>query len=162
MRNFDPEDFGYRDYEDRGGDGDDTDNTDGNGDMSDAPVEDSAHREQLPSVDDDVLAALNMERQMNPGETEKELARRLMKENLPQVTMNVINTALHGSNDRIRFDASKYVMERVLGKIGDDTYETSKSPLEELFDDVTAFVNSASASSSTSSASASASDASSD
>ena len=151
MRNFDPEDFGYRDYEDRG-DGDDTSNTNGdNGDtgddMSDAPIESvegQAHREQLPSVDDDVLAALNMERQMNPGETEKELARRLMKENLPQVTMNVINTALHGSNDRIRFDASKYIMERVLGKIGDDTYETSKSPLEELFDDVTAFVNSAS------------------
>ena len=91
---------------------------------------------------DDALEALNIERSVRPDETHEQLSRRLLKENVPMATMSVINLALHGTNERLRLDAAKYVMDRVLGKPGEDVFDKDRSPLEELIDEVTTYVHS--------------------
>jgi hypothetical protein len=86
-------------------------------------------------VPDDALAALNMERQLNPSETEEQLARRLLREALPRSAASIIHMATHSYNERVRLDASKYVVERTMGRIGDN-FEGDVNPWEKLFNDI--------------------------
>jgi hypothetical protein len=79
------------------------------------------------------VESLKMERVLHNGEeTDAQLSRRLMQEASPLIATGIIHTALHGATDRVRLDAQKYVLDRVLGKPGDDAYETVQSPLETL------------------------------
>jgi sensor histidine kinase regulating citrate/malate metabolism len=93
----------------------------------------------MPDADDDswvpedALANLTSERTLNPAETEEQLARRLLKENVPQAVLAIIHTSQHGTSERVRLDASKYIVERVLGKVGDDAYGEI-SPLTKFLD----------------------------
>lgn len=84
-------------------------------------------------VSDDALASLATERQLHEDETEEGTARRLMRENVGVATLSIIHLATHGSNDRLRLDASKYIVERVLGRVGDDAFGDERSPLENMF-----------------------------
>ena len=98
---------------------------------SDDTGADETPRAQADWVPEEAVANLAMERQVHGGdETDEQISRRLLREAAPQITMGVIHTALHGSTDRVRLDAQRYVLDRVLGKVGDDVYESSKSPLE--------------------------------
>ena len=81
-------------------------------------------------VPDEAMKALVAERDVHPDETPEQTARRLLIENLGPVTLGLIHTALHGSTERTRLDAQKYVMERVLGRVGDDAYGAVDSPIE--------------------------------
>lgn len=85
---------------------------------------------------DEALKGLVMERRMHPDETEEQLSRRLLRENAPEAVSVIIHTAIHGSTDRIRLEASKYVVERVLGRVGDDLSEGEKTPIAAFIDDV--------------------------
>lgn len=96
-------------------------------------------RDDRSYVTDDMLAALNTERSVHPEESEEELSRRLMRENLPAVTMGMVHTALHSTNERVRLDASKYITERVLGKVGEDAF-AGTAPVEDLISEVTEYV----------------------
>jgi hypothetical protein len=92
-------------------------------------------RDYHPADDPDWLPqsaidALNTERSVITGETQEQTARRLLRENAPGATLAIIHIALYGSNERLRLDAGKYVLDRVLGRPGDDVGEGSKSPLE--------------------------------
>lgn len=87
-------------------------------------------------VPDEALAALTSERSLSPDETEEQLTRRLFRENAANAALGIIHIAVHGTNERTRLDASKYVVERVLGKVGDDAYDAEKSPLEALMEGV--------------------------
>ncbi len=89
-------------------------------------------------IPEEAVRNLSMERSLNPSETEEELTRRLFRESAPQAAMSIIFLAIHGTNERVRLDADKYVVERVLGKVGDDAYQGDKSPLESLLNDVIA------------------------
>lgn len=87
-------------------------------------------------VPDDALASLVSERAINPDESEEQLTRRLFKENSASAALQIIHVSHHGTNERTRLDASKYIVERVLGKIGDDKFEGEKNPLEALMEGV--------------------------
>ena len=87
-------------------------------------------------VADEALASLVSERQVHPEETEEQLTRRLFRENSANAALGIIHIAVHGANERTRLDASKYVIERVLGKVGDDAFQAEKSPLESLMEGV--------------------------
>lgn len=87
-------------------------------------------------IADEALASLVTEREVHPDETEEQMTRRLFRENAANAALAIIHTAVHGTNERTRLDASKYVVERVLGKVGDDAYDAEKSPLEALMEGV--------------------------
>ena len=86
-------------------------------------------------IPEDALAEIAEERSMPAvdGESLEQYSRRLMQEALPAVTKGLIFTAIHSVNERIRLDAQKYVMERVLGKPGEDTANKGLTSLEQLF-----------------------------
>lgn len=94
-------------------------------------------------IPDEALDALTSERAVHPEEKPEQTARRLLLENLGQVTLGIIHTAIYGSSERIRLDAQKYVMERVLGRIGDDAYGAEVSPIEAFLAEVTAYAKKA-------------------
>lgn len=90
-------------------------------------------------VPDDALSSLVTERTIHPEENDEATARRLLRENVAAVTLGIIHTAIHDPNSRVRLDASKYVVERVLGRVGDDAYGAT-SPVADFISEVTEFV----------------------
>lgn len=87
-------------------------------------------------IPDEALKGLVTEREVHPEESEEMLTRRLFRENSANAALGIIHIAVHGTNERTRLDASKYVVERVLGKVGDDAFDAAKSPLESLMEGV--------------------------
>jgi hypothetical protein len=92
-------------------------------------------------VDDEELSALTMERQVHPDESSEDQARRLLKENVGSAVLGIVHTSQHGSSDRIRLDAQKYIIDRVLGKIGEDINGGGNDPLERFLSGVEAMAN---------------------
>lgn len=84
-----------------------------------------------PEAEQRLDEALRMERVTHSDESEEALTQRLFKENGARVAMGLVNIALKSPNERIRLDASKYVVDRVLGPLGKETYR-AESPLEKL------------------------------
>lgn len=71
--------------------------------------------------DEDLQAAMQMEqtvfgRDLSVGASVS-LAKRLFKENAAAAAQSIIKTAIHGSTEKVRFDAAKYVLERALGPV---------------------------------------------
>jgi len=84
---------------------------------------DQPNQPNKPSKDwdsDEALSNLTMERAVHPTESEEDLARRVFLESLPIAALTIAHAAQHSGNERIRLDAAKYIVERNLGKIGDD------------------------------------------
>lgn len=89
-------------------------------------------------VPDKALEALNMEQGMSE-ETPEELARRLLREGLPLAVSSLVHLSAHSTNERTRLDAAKSVIERNLGKPGDQA--PGKDPLEKMFQEFNAQAN---------------------
>lgn len=87
--------------------------------------------------DEDLQAAMQMEqtvfgRDLSTGASVS-LAKRLFKENAAAAAQSIIKTAIHGSTEKVRFDAAKYVLERALGPVsavGKDEGDGELPPLE--------------------------------
>jgi hypothetical protein len=58
-----------------------------------------------------------------------ELARLHLIEQAPYAAAQIAQLSKHASNERVRLDASKFIVERVLGPAGQPT-QGAKSPLE--------------------------------
>ena len=114
-----------------------------NGDSSD---DERRHANWIPS---DAIASLAAERQVHPEETEEDTARRLLKENVDRAVLGIVHISQHGGSEKIRFDASKYIVERVLGKAGEEV-AAEQNPIEEFLNKIEAAANSGSSSSSSS------------
>ncbi len=84
----------------------------------------------------DFEQALKGEKELHPDEDPETTARRLLRENVGGAVMQIARAATHGATDRIRLEASKYIVERVLGRVGDDSFDGIKSPVESFIDDV--------------------------
>ena len=93
----------------------------------------------VTSADIDMLNAES--RQIKEGETDEELARRIMRANLPSVAMGLAKMALYDTNANVRLRASQYLMDRVLGKPGEDVNVGVQSPLEQLMGEITEVLN---------------------
>jgi hypothetical protein len=85
-----------------------------------------------------------LESQLHPDEDEETTARRLLRENVPTAVTALTHLMTHSQNERVRMDASKYVIDRVLGKIGDDAFGGDESPIVKFLSDVTSYVEAAS------------------
>ena len=73
---------------------------------------------------DEALEAARMEAQVfgkgpnGEGETAEQTLRRLFEENSANAAMNIIRMSNSAGSERVRYDASKYIVERVLGPLG--------------------------------------------
>jgi hypothetical protein len=81
-------------------------------------------------VPDESLAFLVTEAELHPEETPVERAKRLMTENVDSAAATMIWIARNSPSERNRAEASKYIMERVLGKAGD---APATGTLDDLF-----------------------------
>jgi len=98
--------------------------------MSEGPSESSSW---LP---DEALNAMIMERSVHRGEDNKGLSRRLLDENTPVATQSMIWLAIHSQSERIRLDASKYLIDRSLGRIGEEQTASEDSETTKFLESV--------------------------
>jgi hypothetical protein len=64
-------------------------------------------------------------------------AERLLRHALPGATASLVNMALYGTNERLRLDACKEVLNRCLGTVNAiDPLARAKDPLERLMDEL--------------------------
>jgi hypothetical protein len=90
--------------------------------------------EEIPAdiwVPDRALQSIEMERQFDETLSDTALAQKILKQNLPLVAVGITHTAKYASDQRLRFQAQTYVMDRVLGKVGTSVVNDD-SPLDEL------------------------------
>jgi hypothetical protein len=92
--------------------------------------EDVPHTLSSSWIPEDALRSLVTEKTLNPDESEEQTARRLLRENLPAAVLGIVHTSIHGESSRIRLDAQKYMVERVLGRVGDDAFGDDVSPVD--------------------------------
>jgi hypothetical protein len=99
-------------------------------------------RDDADWVDDKALEAARMESQVfgtgpnGEGETKPATLRRLFDENSTGAAMTIINLSKAASSERIRLDASKYIVERVLGPLGSAGNEGAPGSLEHTLDQI--------------------------
>lgn len=91
-------------------------------------------------VTEDAVNSMVTEKTMNPEESDEDTARRLLRENAGMAVLGIVHTAQYGASDRIRLEAQKYIVERVLGKTGDDAFGQTASPLTEFITSITEYV----------------------
>ncbi len=91
-------------------------------------------------VADDALENLVMERTLHPDESNEQTASRLMKENAPIVAQSILRLAMYSRSERTRLDAGKYVIDRVLGRVGDAIAIEDDSPISKFISEITEFV----------------------
>lgn len=70
-------------------------------------------------VDTSALEAIALERNLRT-ETDEELSRRLLRESSPRAALSLIYLMDKSMNEKIRMDAAKYILDRSLGRIGED------------------------------------------
>jgi hypothetical protein len=83
-------------------------------------------------VPDEQLKALVMERTVHDEESQEDLSRRMLREAAPAAASSIVHAAIYGSTEKTRVDASKYVLERVLGPAGSNVGETN--PVRDLLE----------------------------
>ena len=71
-----------------------------------------------------------------PSASEVDAARKIFREGLVPATQSIVHLAAFSKNDRIRLDASKYVVERNLGKVAEKL--AMGDVWEKLFSDIAA------------------------
>ena len=79
----------------------------------------------------DSLVARTMDE--NRGDSKK-TAELLFIDNVALAAQSLCHIAVHSENERIRLDASKYIVERVLGKLG-ESKDVATDPLQELINE---------------------------
>jgi hypothetical protein len=89
-----------------------------------------------PWVTDEAIDAMVMERTVSPSESEEALSKRIMRESLPVLTTNLIHLAVHSGSETTRLRASTYLLDRVLGKPGQDAAGAVSDPLTELLEEM--------------------------
>ena len=87
-------------------------------------------------IPDEALEAMIMERTFHPDEGNKKTSRRLIEENGPIVTQAMIYLAIHSQSERIRLDAGKYLIDRDLGRVSEETMAEEDSPVTDLISSV--------------------------
>lgn len=83
-------------------------------------------------VSEDEIAALKEERRFLE-ESPEDYGKRLLQENVGDAVLSLTKLAIHGSNETVRMNASKYIVERVLGKI-QEFPDVDKAEWEKMLD----------------------------
>jgi hypothetical protein len=97
------------------------------GDDEDAP---------FPTVPGYTNSNLALERQLYPNEDTLQRAKRLLKESVDGAAATLIEIALHGSTEKLRMDAAKTILDRVMGPASMIVPNDDDGPLERMFKDL--------------------------
>jgi len=98
--------------------------------MSDEPEVDD--RSWIP---DQAIEGLKMERQLGDKKSDIEFTRELFRQNAPAAASAIVHLAIHSQNERIRLQSAQYVVERVLGRPGEENPH-GRTPLEALMEGI--------------------------
>lgn len=85
---------------------------------------------------EDALRSLEIERTVHGDLTSEQIAKNIFDENLVPAALAIVHLAQHSPNEKMRMDAAKYVLERIMGRIGDPPRESAENPLEKLLADI--------------------------
>jgi hypothetical protein len=66
-------------------------------------------------VPDEYLEALVTERVVEPDLTHEEQARKILMKAAPMAASSVAHLSVHGRDERVRFQAAKYIIDGVVG-----------------------------------------------
>lgn len=101
-------------------------------------------------VPEEAIANLTLRRALQDKEDATKLAAELFKEALPVSVMAMTHLAIHSPTEAIRFQASKYVIDRSMGPVTSQIKPVDERPAwEKLFETVTVEVDAISGSPST-------------
>jgi len=100
---------------------------------SEGPTEEELSREW---VSDEALAALVDDKSSSPATSDQELARKVLQEGAPAAAKAVVHLALHSASENTRFRAAQYVLDRTLGKPGDDLRDKGEDPLNKFLQEI--------------------------
>jgi hypothetical protein len=64
--------------------------------------------------------------------TTNEITKRILREAAPMAAKALVHLAQFADSDRIRMQAATYIVDRNLGRLGDNTVVAEKDPFEEL------------------------------
>lgn len=84
-----------------------------------------------PDITDDMLARLSHERQVMDLDLASQ-TKKLLQEAAPAAALNIITLASGAANENIRFNASKYIVDKIL----DPDNEAGKGVLEDMLGDL--------------------------
>lgn len=94
-----------------------------------------AKEESLSGLTAEDISSLESERLMFK-ETEAQMAGRMFRQNLVPAVRSLTQIALHSNSEKLRVDASKYIIERNLGRIQDNPPAPTHDPLADLYNAV--------------------------
>jgi hypothetical protein len=86
-------------------------------------------------IPDHAIEALNQERHMQEPKSDIEFTREQFRQSAPHAAAAIVHLALHSQNERIRLQSAQYVVERVLGRPGEENPH-GRTPLEALMEGV--------------------------
>lgn len=71
------------------------------------------------------------------GTSYESQTRNTLEQAAPLAAQTIVNIAMYSVNEKLRLEAARYIVDRNLGRIGDERMDSAKSsPLEELLGDV--------------------------
>lgn len=86
---------------------------------------------------EDVLSGMLDERTtIHPDESYADTAKRMFEENVIGATASLVHLALNSQNEKIRLDASKYIIERNLGSVNNPVSSGKGDPWDALLENV--------------------------
>lgn len=87
-------------------------------------------------IPDEALQGIEMDRTIHADETNIDAAKRILDESLPGAVASVTHLALNSQNEKIRLDASKYIIERNMGTLNNPVSTGKGDPWTELLNNV--------------------------
>lgn len=86
-------------------------------------------------VPDKAIEALTLKRALQNVEDPAKMAADLFSEALPLATMSMVHLAIHSPTEGVRYNASKYVIERCMGSVSNPSRGVEeKSAWEKIYD----------------------------
>jgi hypothetical protein len=92
--------------------------------------------EILDKVNRDAQERLDGRKAMNLSRTDTELVKAQFAEAAPLAAASIIHLATHSTNERTRLSAAQYVVERAIGRPGEDGTQGGKDVIMEFLEDV--------------------------
>lgn len=86
-------------------------------------------------IPDAAIEGLKMERDLHPEKSNIEFTRELFRQNAPAAAASIVHLAIHSPNEKVRSDNARYVIERVLGRPGEENPH-GRTPLEALMEGI--------------------------
>lgn len=103
-----------------------------NGSTSDSTEDTSSDDSKVDTrVTDEQIEMLKAEQFMRE-ESEADAAKRIFKQSLLPAVQSIVQIAQYSNNERLRYTAAQYVVERNIGRLQDTPPEMGDDPLDRL------------------------------